>query len=1051
MSAEFSLVPTAPVFSPFRASYAPDDAQCLHELLPLTSLPPEADHRIDSIAEHLITAVREQTGSLGVEEFMREFSLTSREGLALMVLAEALLRVPDALTIDKLIADKLSAAEFESHETVSDAWIISATAWAMGVTAKILRPEDSPAGILNGLVKRLGQPTVRTAALQAMKIMGHQFVLGETIDKAIDRGEEKALKGYRHSYDMLGEGARTQADADRHYDSYLHAVKRIGETAQTETTLPERPGLSIKLSAIHPRYEARNSDAVIRDLVPKLIDLARIAKSHDLCLTIDAEEADRLELSLDIFAAVLADKSLQGWNGFGLAIQAYQKRALHVVNWVHDLAEAYDRQLMVRLVKGAYWDTEIKRAQERGLTDFPVFTRKAATDVSFLACARRMMQLRPRLYPQIATHNALTVAQVCEISRLNWNNDADHGFEFQKLHGMGDALYDALSELGDYPCRIYAPAGKHRDLLAYLVRRLLENGANSSFVNQVGDPNVPLSQLLTRPDTAMSTSGTVRHARIALPMDLFGTGRRNSSGLEFGCAKDRNDLTRAMRDCLDCHYESGPIIDGIDQDCDLVQSVLSPVDGETVVGSVVNATEDMATTAVDHAAAGFATWAATPAEKRAEILTRFGDLLEAEQAELMALLCRESGKTLDDALAEVREAVDFCRYYAVEAERLFATPAALPSPAGESNTYAHRGRGVFVCISPWNFPLAIFTGQMVAALAAGNTVVAKPAGQTPLIAAYAVRLAHQAGVPVTALHFIPGAGGTVGNALLQHAKVAGVVFTGSTATAHHINRTLAAKDGPIVPLIAETGGLNAMIVDATALPEQVTDDVITSAFRSAGQRCSALRLLFLQDDVADTMLDMIKGAADTLHLDDGLNFAADLGPVIDAAAKADITAYIAEAKAEGRVLYQGQIPSAPHLHGGSWIAPTIIELSKASDLKREVFGPVLHVVRWQAKNFDSVLDDIAASGYGLTLGLHSRIEATARQVQARLQVGNIYINRNMIGAIVGMQPFGGCGLSGTGPKAGGPAYLLRFALEQTVTINTAAAGGNAQLISLGED
>jgi len=1053
MTASLSLVPVTPGVEPFRPAYAPDDTEMVRDLLTRTEFSAEAEARVDSMATRLINAIRAENGSIGVEEFMREFSLSSREGLALMVLAEALLRVPDAITADKLIEDKLNEAQFENHESVSDAWLVSASAWAMGLTAKILKPEDTPSGILASMVKRLGQPTVRTAAQQAMKIMGHQFVLGQTIDKALSRAQSKGAKGYRHSYDMLGEGARTKADAERHYQSYLDATHRIGKAAgpiTEKSKLPNRPGISVKLSAIHPRYEANNASQVMVDLVPKLLELARIAKSYDLCLTVDAEEADRLELSLDLFAATLSDPSLHGWDGYGIAIQSYQKRALEVVEWIHDLAEAHDRKLMVRLVKGAYWDTEVKRAQERGLADYPVFTRKAATDLSFLACARRMLQMRPRIYPQFASHNALTVAQVCELAREGWS-DTDPGFEFQKLHGMGDALYTPVVEQDGYPCRIYAPAGDHRDLLAYLVRRLLENGANSSFVNHVGDPNVPIAQLLTRPKHILGEGGRARHAHIPLPIDMFGPTRTNSKGIEFGYSKDRDELATAMNALGGKLYEAAPLINGVPQTSDFTQPVRSPVDGNTVVGSVILGNEDTASQAMNAAVAAFPSWADTPVHDRAAALERFGDAMEANRAELMALLCAEAGKTLDDALGEVREAIDFCRYYAAEARRQFGAPQAMPSPTGETNIFQHRGRGVFVCISPWNFPLAIFTGQIVAALAAGNTVVAKPAGQTPLIASAAIKLAHAAGVSPNALQFVPGPGSSVGNTLLNHPAVAGVVFTGSTSTAHHINRTLAAKDGAIVPLIAETGGLNAMVVDATALPEQVTDDVVMSAFRSAGQRCSALRLLFLQDDVADGMLEMIKGAADELVLGNGREFVTDVGPVIDHAAKAEIEAYIAEAREAGRVIYQGKTPTDPKLLGGSWVPPTIIALDKASDLKQEIFGPVLHVVRWKAKDLDKVIDDIAGSGFGLTLGVHSRIDATARKITKRLQVGNIYINRNIIGAIVGVQPFGGCGLSGTGPKAGGPGYLARFALEQTITTNTAAAGGNAHLISMTED
>lgn len=1039
---------TAAKFTPFRAAYAPDDTELLRALIPETGFEAAADARIDADATRLIGAIRAETGSLGVEEFLREFSLSTREGLALMVLAEALLRVPDATTADKLIEDRLDAAQFETHEHVSESWLVSTSAWAMGITARVLRPEDTPMGVLGSAIKRLGQPTVRTAAYQAMKVMGYQFVLGKTIEGALSRAEAKEAKGYRHSYDMLGEGARTREDAETHYRSYVDALTAIGKKAGNKGALPARPGMSVKLSAIHPRYEATNEEAVLADLVPKMLELCRIAKDYDLNLTIDAEEADRLELSLDIFAQSLADPSLKDWMGYGLAIQSYQKRARRVVEWVGDLAESLDRRLMVRLVKGAYWDTEVKRTQERGLADYPLFSRKSATDISQIACARRLMQLRPRIYPQFASHNALTVSFVRELARENWS-DKDPGFEFQKLHGMGDALYREVVEKDGYPCRIYAPAGNHRDLLAYLVRRLLENGANSSFVANVGNLEIPVSDLLVRPQKVLGGGARARHARIPLPIDLLGTVRKNSKGIELGCTAEREALVKALAGFAGERYAAAPVIDGKEVKGNK-RPVVAPWDGKTEVGTVAEAGEATADKAVAAAAAGFPAWDRTPAEDRAAALERTADAIEANRERFMALLAAEAGKTLGDGLAEVREAADFCRYYASECRRLFAAPRRMPGPTGEENLFSLRGRGPFVCISPWNFPLAIFTGQITAALAAGNTVIAKPAGQTPLVGALAVKLMHQAGIPATALQFVPGPGGRIGAALVSHPLVAGVAFTGSTETAHLINRTLAAKDGPIVPLIAETGGINAMVVDATALPEQVTDDVVLSAFRSAGQRCSALRILFLQDEVADHMLTMIAGAAKELVIGDPRRMLTDMGPIIDAEARSRIAAHVDAARAEKRVVFEGTVPEG-ELAGGNWVAPTIIRLKAATDLKTEVFGPVLHVVRWKPDDLDSVIAAIRATGYGLTLGIHSRIAATVHRITEALPVGNVYVNRNIIGAVVGVQPFGGSGLSGTGPKAGGPDYLLRYAAEQTVSTNTAAAGGNATLIAMGED
>ena len=1028
---------------PFRAAFAPDDGALVGDLLTATALSPEARTRVNAQATRLIEKIRGETGGFGVEEFLREYALTTREGLALMVLAEALLRVPDAATADRLIEDKLAEAEFENHERVSDAWLVSASAWAMGMTARVFRPGETPTGLLSGMVKRLGRPTIRTAARQAMRVMGHQFVLGETIESALARAGTLGAKGWRHSYDMLGEGARTRSDAEAHFRSYATAIERIGAAAGT-TRLPARAGISVKLSALHPRYEAVNRAAVMDELTPRLLDLARAAKAHDLAFTVDAEEADRLELSLDVFAAAAADPSLSGWDGFGLAVQAYQKRAVAVCDWVIALAERLDRRFMVRLVKGAYWDTEIKRAQERGLDDFPLFTRKAATDLSYLACARRLLAARPRIYPQFAGHNAVTIAEVQQIA--GEKGAGDPGFEFQKLHGMGDALHRVVVEEDGWPCRIYAPVGGHRDLLAYLVRRLLENGANSSFVAKVGDAEVPVGDLLVTPEEELAGGTKPRHARIPRPRALYGD-RLNSRGLEFGVAAELAALTAGLADHLGTIWEAAPVIDGKGRP-GAFRDVISPGDGTTVVGRVSEATAELSQDAMERARAAFPGWDATPVESRAAALDRLADALEENRDRLMALLAEEAGKTLPDGLAEVREAADFCRYYAVEARRLFGADRILPGPTGEENRLVHRGRGVFVCISPWNFPLAIFLGQVAAALAAGNAVVAKPAEQTPLVAALAVSLAHAAGIPATALQFVPG-DGTVGAALVGHPAVAGVAFTGSTEVARAINRTLAAKDGPIVPLIAETGGINAMIVDATALPEQVADDVVTSAFRSAGQRCSALRLVFLQEDVAPRMLEMIAGAARELRLGRPEDPATDVGPVIDAEARDRLATHVSAERAAGRVVFEGATPQGA-LAAGTWVAPTIVELGSAADLDREHFGPILHVVRWKARDLDAVCDTIAASGYGLTLGIHSRIDATIRAIEARLSVGNVYVNRNMIGAVVGVQPFGGSGLSGTGPKAGGPGYLPRFALEQVIATNTAASGGNAALLSLGE-
>ena len=985
----------------FAAPYAAPDEELAAALLAQAPREAAAEARIDRQATRLVEAIRAKSGGLGgIEDFLREYSLSTREGLALMVLAEALLRVPDSATADRLIEDKLSSGDWTHHETKSSALLVSASAWALGISARIIQPGEKPENILESLGKRLGLPALRTATRQAMRLLGSHFVLGQTIDEALSRAGHS--REFRYSYDMLGEGARAQADAERYFQSYAHAIAAIGAAAGN-ARLPDRPGISVKLSALHPRYEAISRDRVLRELTPRVLELARHAKSHDLNFTVDAEEADRHELSLDVIGAALADSSLAGWDGFGLAIQAYQKRAGAVIDWARDVSAALGRRMMVRLVKGAYWDTEVKRAQERGLADYPVFTRKAMTDLSYMDCVRKLLAARPQLYPQFATHNALTVAGVIEQA------GGVEGYEFQRLHGMGEALYEALLE--DEPqaaCRVYAPVGGHRDLLAYLVRRLLENGANSSFVSVAADSSVPVSEILRRPQAWIKDASHARHPRIPLPRDLYAPSRKNSAGVEFGDRASLEALLAGVRNAAPLRQANG----------------------------------DSVADALNGAEAGFGAWNETPADERAAALERTADLYEQTRAALIALLQSEGGKTLDDALAEVREAVDFCRYYAAEARRALV-PERMPGPTGETNDLAHRGRGVFVAISPWNFPLAIFTGQIAAALVAGNSVVAKPAEQTPQIAAAAVQLMHDAGVPQSALHLVLG-DGREGAALTADPRVGGVVFTGSTEVARHINRALAAKDGPIVPLIAETGGINPMIVDATALPEQVTDDVITSAFRSAGQRCSALRLLCVQEDVAARVIEMIEGAARALVVGDPREIATHVGPVIDAEAKDKLDRWVAAHK--DRVIFRHEgAPSA-----GTYIAPTIIALDSARDLTEEVFGPILHVVRWRADELDQLLDDIAANGYGLTLGIHSRIDDTAEHIMRRLANGNIYVNRNMIGAVVGTQPFGGSGLSGTGPKAGGPNYLRRFATEQVITVNTAAAGGNASLFAESE-
>ena len=1018
---------------PLRAPYAPPDEAIAARLLAAAGRSNEAEARIDALAGRLVEAIRStRTGGLGgVEDFLHAYALSTKEGLALMVLAEALLRVPDAETADRLIEDKLQAGDWAYHGSRSSPLLVSASAWTLGLTVKVIHPGETPEGIVETLIKRLGLPAVRAATRQAMRLLGSHFVLGQTIEEALQRAETH--RDFLYSFDMLGEGARTGEDAHRYLESYAHAIEAIGKSAGNDA-LPRRPGISVKLSALHPRYEPLSRDCVLAELTPKLLELAQLAKRHELNFTVDAEEADRLELSLDVIAAVLRDSSLAGWHGFGLAVQAYQKRAAPLIDWISGVAEALDRRLMIRLVKGAYWDTEIKRAQERGLADYPVFTRKAMTDLCYLDCVRKLLAARSRLYPQFATHNALTVACVIE------DAGGTGGYEFQRLHGMGEALYAALlAERPELTCRVYAPVGGHSDLLAYLVRRLLENGANSSFVSVAADPAVPIEAILRRPQSWIANASHARHSHIPLPRDLFGAAWRNSAGVEFG---DHAALEALLADIRTApqSLDASPLIDGVAV-AGRERPVNSPIDGNPV-GTVQEGDEALVAAGIAAAQVAFPAWNTTAVAGRAAALERAGDLIEQNRDRLIALLQNEGGKTIDDCVSEVREAADYCRYYAHQARQTLA-PKALPGPTGESNELRMRGRGVFICISPWNFPVAIFTGQIAAALAAGNGVVAKPAEQTPLVAFEVTRLLHRAGIPAGALNLVPG-DGKIGALLVADRHVAGVAFTGSTEVARNINRALAAKDGPIPPLIAETGGVNAMIVDATALPEQVTDDVIASAFRSAGQRCSALRLLCVQEDIADRVLDMVAGATRELRLGDPRDPATQVGPVIDAEAKSKLDRWVAAMDSRGAVLFRLEAATPT---SGFYVGPTIIELDTARELKEEVFGPVLHVVRWRSNEFDQLLDDIASNGTALTLGIHSRIEATAARIAARLPHGNIYVNRNMIGAVVGSQPFGGSHLSGTGPKAGGPNYLRRFALEQVITVNTAASGGNATLLS----
>ncbi|QQA43620.1 bifunctional proline dehydrogenase/L-glutamate gamma-semialdehyde dehydrogenase PutA [Pelagovum pacificum] len=973
------------------ATYA-DEETTVSALTEDAALPPEARATISARGAALVKEIRAASRPGLMEVFLAEYGLSTDEGIALMCLAEALLRVPDAETIDALIEDKIAPSDWGKHLGKSASSLVNASTWALMLTGRVLDDDrQAPFRALRGAVKRLGEPVIRTAVGRAMREMGRQFVLGEDIDRAMSRAAKMEAKGYTYSYDMLGEAARTEADALRYLDDYATAITAISRSA-TADDVTKNPGISVKLSALHPRYEEAQHDRALAEIVPRLVRLCQLAKDAKMGLNIDAEESDRLAISLDVIEAALTDPSLDGWNGFGIVVQAYGQRAGHVIDWVHDLAGRTGQRIMVRLVKGAYWDAEIKRAQVMGLKGFPVFTSKVATDISYAANARKLLGMTDRLYPQFATHNAHTMATILEMAK----DMPRESWEFQRLHGMGETLHNLVLGQEKTRHRIYAPVGAHEDLLAYLVRRLLENGANSSFVNQIVDESVPPEVVAADPFAAKRSP-----APIAEGPEMFAPERANSKGWD---QTHRPTLAAidAARGAFRKHEWHNTALNGESHE------VRNPADPADLVGTVTYATEADAKAA--HAAA--TPWSTGD---RAAILNAAADAYEAHAEELFAILHREAGKSLPDAIGEVREAVDFLRYYAAGSR-------------DEGNT------GTWVCISPWNFPLAIFTGQIAAALSMGNAVIAKPAEQTPLIASRAVELLHAAGVPTAALQLLPGDGST-GAALVTEPSLAGVAFTGSTETARRIRASMADHCAPGTPLIAETGGLNAMIVDSTALPEHAVRDILASSFQSAGQRCSALRCLYVQEDIAPKLLTMLKGAMDTLQLGDPWELSTDVGPVIDEEARASIADYVATARTEGRVLHELTTPDA-----GTFVAPTLIEVSDIDDLTHEVFGPVLHVATFKATEVDHVIERINAQGYGLTFGLHTRIDDRVQEVMDDIHVGNAYVNRNQIGAIVGSQPFGGEGLSGTGPKAGGPNYLTRFAPKGAERTGTAWTG-----------
>ena len=1028
----------------FERKYTPEE-KLVAELLDDVSLSPDQLQNVEGVAAQLVRAFRDRPQKSDMlDSFLQEYGLSNEEGIALMCLAEALLRVPDKATRDDLIVDKIAPRDWASHLGNANSLMVNASTLGLLMTGRVTSMDDdfadAPVSFIERMVNRMGEPVIRRSVVRAMKILGGEFVLGETLNDARRRGKKFFGTEQVYSFDMLGEGARTFPDAKRYFKAYRDAIENIGALDQ-EKSIYDRSGISVKLSAIHPRYEYLNKQTAVAEIGESLLELAQLAAKLDIKLTVDAEEADRLELSLEIFEYVSRAMKNTGWEGFGLAIQAYGKRARQVIAWVGDLGRELGCRYMMRLVKGAYWDSEIKHAQEEGLPGFPVFTRKSTTDLSYQVCAQDMLERNDVMFCQFATHNAHTIAAIMELAR-----GKDYAFEFQRLHGMGEAIYQVSADhFAEFPpVRIYAPVGGHKDLLAYLVRRLLENGANSSFVNRFMDAEIPPRDVVRDPIAVTKALSQITHPKIPQPIRIFGMDRNNSKGFDMSVAANLEALNSYLDGVYSKRYQAASLLPFKSDNSGGRRDIVNPANLGDKIGQCQYASTDDVEKAFAAAKKAQPAWDKLGGAERADILRKAGQALEHETMRFMAILTREAGKTHDDTLAEVREAVDFFRYYADHAAREFETPESLPGPTGEANSITLCGCGVFVCISPWNFPLAIFLGQIVAALAAGNAVIAKPAEQTSIVAVEAIKLLHAAGVPKDVLMLTLG-DGEVGAALTGHKDGAGVAFTGSTEVARIINRTLAAKDGPIVPLIAETGGQNVMFVDSTALLEQVTDDVIKSAFKSAGQRCSALRVLYLQDDIADGAIAMIKGAMEALNVGDPRELHTDIGPIIDQDASSSLENHSNQLKEKGLLLYES---NSGGLDKGTFVTPKMFEISSITDLTKEHFGPILHVIRYKAADLEETLDSAFSTGYGLTMGVHTRMDKRWNAIFERAPVGNTYINRNITGAVVGSQPFGGQGLSGTGFKAGGPRYLYRFAHEKTLTVNTMASGGNADLLSL---
>ncbi len=1037
-----------PLRQAIREAYHRDEAQCVDGLLDYFAEQSVDQQSIKQTAYDLVQTIRNNNENHGgLDAFLQEFKLSSEEGIAMMCLAEALLRIPDGDTADALIQDKLQDGDWQAHIGNSESLFVNASSWGLMLTGKFVRLNkrtvDNPAQYLSRLVGQTGELVIRAAMTKAMQIMGQQFVLAETMPAALKRAAKNEQKGYLYSYDMLGEAARTTKDAEFYFQSYLDAIHAIGKNQSKKTRNIDpisSPGISVKLSALHPRYEYAQEQRVMDELLPKIVELCHIAAQYNIGLTIDAEESERLEPSLAILEGLCRDASLQAWSGLGFVVQAYQKRALPVLEWIEQLAAKHNRRMMIRLVKGAYWDSEIKHAQEQGYLDYPVYTQKFTTDVAYLRCADKLLSNQQAFYPLFATHNAHTVASIlCKAK-------PEHDYEFQCLHGMGEMLYQQVIEQRQKPVRVYAPVGAHKDLLAYLVRRLLENGANSSFVNRLVDKDLPIEEIIGDPIAKLKNSEHKRHPKIALPSALF-SDRHNSSGLNLDDANEISGFMQAFEPLSTQSWQAQCDLGSEKSSAAQMHIVENPATAQAVGYAMPTSAKQIAT-CFEQAQQHQWAWDARRGNKRAGILEEAAALFERHRDELLTLCILEAGKTLNDAIAELREAVDFLRYYAVQARRHFTSAKTLHGPTGERNQHRLHGRGVFVCISPWNFPLAIFAGQVSAALAAGNAVLAKPAEQTPLVAYRAVELLHQAGVPKEVLHLVPGSGSQVGTQLTALPHIAGLTFTGSTQTAQRILQSITAKEGPIVPFIAETGGLNAMIADSSTLIEQLVDDVVQSAFQSAGQRCSALRVLYVQQEIYPQVVEKLKGAMDQLITGNPIKLHTDVGPIIDTEALSNLNAHVDKMRIAGHLLYRAPSAQLDAQDKGHYFAPALIEIEDIEQLEQEVFGPILHITPYDASKLDEVIANINATGFGLTFGIHSRVDTTVDYISQRIKAGNVYVNRNTIGAVVGVQPFGGEGLSGTGPKAGGPHYLNRFATERVISTNTSAAGGNASLLSL---